>query len=125
MKSKEEFKIFVGKYPSFASHVLKGKTSWQKLFELYNLYDEDASVWDEYKSEVAERTAEKVASSVSFASIVNSLKGINLDSFQSNLSNIQKAVSFLEEFTRKDPKKEESKKSSVKEPGNIDRFYTD
>ena len=120
MKGKEEFKIFVNKNPSFAYHVKEGKTSWQKLYELYTLYDEDANVWNEYKKE---EVVEKATSSLSIAGIVNTLKGINLDSFQNNLTSIQKAVSFLEEFTRKEDKKD-TKKSKPKNE-NIDRFYSD
>ncbi len=121
MKDKEEFKIFINKNPSFATYVKSGKTSWQKLYELYTLYDEDSKVWDEYKKE---EVVEKAASSLSLASIINSLKGINLDSFQNNLSSIQKAVGFLEEFTRKEDKKDSTTKSKLKDE-NIDRFYSD
>lgn len=121
MKGKEEFKIFVSKNPSFAKYVKEGKTSWQKLYELYILYDEDSKVWDEYKKE--EEEVKKSTSSLSLAGIINSLKGINLDSFQNNLSSIQKAVGFLEEFTRKEDKKESSKPKPKNE--NLDRFYSD
>ncbi len=121
LKSKEEFKIFVSKYPSFASHVKEGKTSWQKLFELYNLYDEKSNIWDEYKKDIV-RSAP--ATSLSLSSILNSLKGINLDSFQNNLTSIQKAVSLMEEFTRKEDKKD-GQKSKPKDNENIDRFYSD
>lgn len=121
MKSKEEFKEFIKKNPSFATSVKDGLTSWQELFELFSLYDEDSSVWDKYK--VKEEVVEEATSSLSLASIIESLKGINLDSFQSNLESIGKAVSFLEELTKKDEKKETSKKNPKDE--NIDRFYSD
>lgn len=121
MKGKEEFKIFVNKNPSFANHVKNGKTSWQKLFELYTLYDEDSKVWEEFKKE---ELVKDTASSLSLGTIINSLKGINLDSFQNNLSSIQKAVGFLEEFTRKDEKKDSKKKNKPKNE-NLDRFYSD
>ena len=121
MKSKEEFKEFIKKNPSFADSVKSGLTSWQELFELYSLYDENSNVWDKYKRK--EEVVEDVASSLSLASIINSLKGINLDSFQNNLESIQKAVSFLEELTKKDEKKEKNNKTFKDE--NIDRFYSD
>ncbi len=120
MKSKEEFKEFIKKNPSFANSVKEGLTSWQELFELYSLYDEDSNVWDKYK---IKEEVKDVASSLSLASIIDALKGINLDSFQNNLESIQKAVSFLEEFTKKDDKKSETSKAYKDE--NIDRFYSD
>ena len=119
MKTKEEFKNFVNKNPTFANAVKRGDTSWQELFELYSLYDEDSNIWKKYKRE---EVIEGITSSLSLASIIETLKGINLDSFQNNLESIQKAVSFLEEITKKDDK-EETKKSPKDE--NIDRFYSD
>ncbi len=121
MKTKEEFKEFIKKNPAFVDSVKSGLTSWQELFELYSLYDEDSSVWDKYR--IKEEVVKDTASSLSLASIIETLKGINLDSFQNNLESIQKAVSFLEEFTKKDDKKEEVKKNYKDE--NIDRFYSD
>ena len=121
MKSKEEFKEFVKKNPSFVDSVKSGSTSWQELFELYSLYDEDSNVWDKYKTK--EEVIEGVASSLSLSSIINSLKGINLDNFQKDLENIGKAVSFLEELTKKDEVKDVA---SIKpKDENIDRFYSD
>ena len=121
MKTKEEFKEFIKKNPSFASSVKDGVTSWQELFELYSLYDEDSNVWDKYK--IKEEAVKDTVSSLSLSSIIETLKGINLDSFQNNLESIQKAVSFLEEFTKKDDKKEEKNKNYKDE--DIDRFYSD
>ena len=119
MKTKEEFKNFVSRNPSFANAVKDGTTSWQELFELYSLYDEDSKVWNKYKKE---EVINNVASSLSLASIIETLKGINLDSFQNNLESIQKAVSFLEEITKKDDK--DGIKTSSKDE-NIDSFYSD
>ena len=119
MKTKEEFKNFVSRNSSFANAVKDGTTSWQELFELYSLYDEDSKVWDKYKKE---EVIDGIASSLSLSSIIDALKGINLDSFQNNLESIQKAVSFLEEITKKD-EKEEIKTNPKDE--TIDRFYSD
>ncbi len=121
MKTKEEFKEFIKKNPSFVDSVKSGLTSWQELFELYSLYDEDSTIWDKYK--IKEEAVKDTVSSLSLASIIESLKGINLDSFQNNLESIGKAVSLLEEFTKKDDKKSETTKSFKDE--NIDRFYSD
>ena len=120
MKTKEEFKEFVNNNPEFAQSVINGKISWQKLFELFNLYDEDSKVFDKYREKEREEKSNNTISS-----ILNIVKGINLDNFQSNLTNIQKAVSFLEEFTRKDEKSDNKTKENLKDSGNIDSFYRD
>ena len=119
MKTKEDFKNFGNKNPAFANAVKDGTTTWQELFELYSLYDEDSKVWNKYKKE---EVISGIASSLSLSSIIDALKGINLDSFQNNLESIQKAVSFLEEITKKEDKDEI--KTSPKDE-NIDRFYSD
>ena len=43
--SKVEFKEFVRKNPQLISFVEKEETSWQKLYELYDLYGSDNEVW--------------------------------------------------------------------------------
>lgn len=119
MKTKEEFKEFVNKNPEFAKSVIDGNISWQKLFELFTLYDEDSKVFDKYRKGSEEINSSKTT----ISSILGLVKGINLENFQNNLTNIQKAVSFLEEFTRKDDKKETKKE--VKDSGDIESFYRD
>ena len=122
MASKEQFKLFVSKNPNFAKNVSSGKTSWQKLYEIYDLYGEENDIWNEYRN--IENVSEST-SSLSFKSILNSLKGINLDSLQENVSSIQKAVGFLEDLTRENPKKDEKKKKEKKNLEEIERFYSD
>ena len=46
--SKERFKDFARLHPELARSVLSNKVSWQKLYELYDIYGENSSVWNEY-----------------------------------------------------------------------------
>ena len=41
MDKKEEFKLFVRKYPSFATYVKNKSTTWQDLYELWDMYGDD------------------------------------------------------------------------------------
>lgn len=123
MASKEQFKLFVSRNPNFAKNVASGKTSWQKLYELYDLYGEENNIWNEYRN--IENATVEATSGLSLKGILNSLKGINLDSLQENVSSIQKAVGFLEDLTRENPKKEEKKKKDKKDLEEIERFYSD
>ena len=43
--SKENFKHFAKRHLELAEIVLKGKTTWQKLYELYDIYGEESDVW--------------------------------------------------------------------------------
>ena len=48
--SKESFKSFIKDRPELANSVLKGKSTWQSLYELYDIYGEDSTVWNQFNS---------------------------------------------------------------------------
>ena len=52
--SKDTFKTFAKSHPELAKNVMSGKTSWQKLYELYDIYGENSNVWDTYFSKPIE-----------------------------------------------------------------------
>ena len=54
---KENFKSFVKKNPKLVKYVKNGESSWQKFYEIYDLYGESDEAWREYKSE--ERKSEE------------------------------------------------------------------
>ena len=61
MNKKDEFKNFVKKNPSLIKHVKDGSMSWQKYYEIYDMYGEDENVWKDYI------TKEKVVEAASTA----------------------------------------------------------
>ncbi|MEG0798864.1 MAG: spore coat protein YlbD [Bacilli bacterium] len=117
MSKLDEFKTFIKSNPKFAKNILDKKYTYQQLYETYDMYGENSEVWA--------LLGETSETSFNMKNIINSLKGINPDNLQSNLSTVQKAVSLLEDLTglRNDSKKEkESKSTKFKD---IDRFYSD
>ena len=48
--SKDAFKSFARSHTELANYVMSGKTNWQKLYELYEIYGENSSIWDDYLS---------------------------------------------------------------------------
>ena len=114
MSKIDNFKNFISNHTEFVDYVKNNRVSWQTLFELYDLYGEDESVWSKYLSN------NTIKDNVNIKGILNTLKNINLDSLEENISSIQKAVSLIEEFT----KKEESDTIKPKED-NIDNLYGD
>lgn len=116
MSKIEDFKKFAINHPELSEYVRKnGDVSWQKLYELYDIYGEKEEVWNKYLSVNNE-------SGFSIKNIVNSLKKINLDSLEENISSIQKAAAFIEEFTKPSEKNEKVK---PKNEEDIERFYND
>ena len=45
---KEEFKVFVRTKPELVSYVSSGEMTWQKFYEIWNLYGNDEKVWEKY-----------------------------------------------------------------------------
>ncbi len=115
MSKKDEFKKFILNKPELIDYVQSNKTTWQKLFELYDLYGEDNSVWDKYK------VSKVLPSELDLKGIISTLKNINLDSLEENISSIQKVVGLVEEFTKKEEVKTEVKPKEEK----IEEIYGD
>ena len=119
MSKIEDFKDFVRNKPELASLVSSNKTTWQKLFETFDLYGEENSVWEELVKKEENR-------SFNIKGILNSLNNIDTESFQNNINSIQKAIGFLEEIT-KDTKKDKKEKKVKKADSykTFDKFYSD
>lgn len=115
MDKKEEFKGFVKENPRLIQFVKNGDMTWQKFYEMYDIYGKEHTVWDEY---LKTRTAEKVATgasaaagaagAVGIADILNFVKQIDLDSIQNSVSSVQRVLGVLQDFggNTKETKKE-------------------
>ena len=97
--SKESFKSFIKDRPELANSVLKGKSSWQSLYELYDIYGEDSTVWNQFNSTNQLETTTKTGN---FQDIVNIFKNMDLETLQRGVNGLEKAVSLLSDLTSKD-----------------------
>ena len=79
------FKQFARSHPELATNVMNNKTSWQKLYELFEMYGENSSVWDKYF--VRKATTGEVTSS--FSDLFNMIKNVDLESVQKGVNNLQ------------------------------------
>ena len=93
MSNKDKFKNFVFNHPEFIDMVNQNKTTWQKLYELYDLYGENNDIWNRYKDT-------SITSNIDIKSLFNTLKNIDLDNLEQSISSIQKAVGLVSEFTK-------------------------
>ena len=87
--SKESFKIFARNHPELVSHVMSGDVTWQKLYELFDIYGDDNEIWDKYISN-------NIGKYSSFKDVFNSIKRIDLDSFQKGVDNLQKTIGLIQ-----------------------------
>lgn len=97
MASKDDFKLFASKHPELVRHIKNGNTTWQKLYEIYDIYGEQESVWEEYLE------TEKVTrpNDYNFKNFTDKLKSIDFNSIQEHINTAQKALGIVQELTSK------------------------
>lgn len=103
MEKLDKFKIFVKDNPVLLKYIKNNEMTWQKFYEIYDMYGDDKSAWGDYIKE--EKEIEKVAASALSGASVGELfkffKGVNLDSVQEGIQSIQRVVGMLGELTNK------------------------
>ena len=87
--SKEEFKKFAKLHPELANPVRKGTTSWQKLYELYDIYGETSDIWNEYFEQTSKDT---------FKDLFKTFKNLDIETVKKGVTNIQKTINLLQEL---------------------------
>lgn len=91
----EEFKNFVKKNPNLINYVKENKMSWQSFYELYDIYGEDNSIWNNYlKKEESRKETNNTQKSnnISLGSVMDMVKNIDPNKLQDNLTSLQKAI---------------------------------
>lgn len=97
--SKETFKSFARLHPELGSYVVSNNVSWQQLYELYEIYGENSSVWNEYLKRETTKLATKASLTDNpFNDIVSTIKKIDLDSVQKGVNNLQKTIGLLQDI---------------------------
>jgi hypothetical protein len=103
MGNLDTFKAFVKKNPKLINYVKNGEMTWQKFYEIFDLYGEDANAWKDYLTpQVAATTAALAAGGIGINDVFNWLKNVDLDSVQTGIGNIQRVVGVLQDFSTKD-----------------------
>ena len=92
---KEEFKKFVSSHPKLVNVVANKKHTWQDLFEVYDLYGEDESLWDKYLNN-SSITDNNISSLNELSKI---FKNINIDNVRKYIDTAEKAIGVIEELT--------------------------
>lgn len=112
MNKKEEFREFAKNNSNLASYVKDGSMTWQKFYELYDIYGDDENVWKEYQTK----------NDKSSVSIQNIVKNLDVDKIESHLQNASKALDLIAELTKKEPA---SNIASNVNPRPITNFFKD
>ena len=93
--SKELFKDFARKHKELPVNVLQGNTTWQKLYELYDIYGEDSSIWSDY---FTSNVTSEEKTPTTFKEFFNTFKNMDMDSVQKGVTNLQKTIGLLQDL---------------------------
>ena len=88
--SKETFKEFVKNNPRLVKFVNNNEMTWQKFYEMYDLYGENSSVWDKY---IKQATA-----TVTSFDILNWIKNVDVDTIQENINSVKRVIGVLQDL---------------------------
>lgn len=121
MDKKEEFKSFARLHPELIDYVKNNKdTSWQKLYEIYDIYGDDIKVWNPYFK--TNTNSSNTSSTFDFKSI---MKNIDADTLQEHIKSAQKALGFIEELTNKGASNINSIPKGPTKPRPINKLFGD
>lgn len=86
--SKEQFKEFVQKNPHLADYVENNTMTWQKFYELYDVYGENKEIWQKYLNK-------------NNRNINNFFDKVDPDAIQKHIESAQKALDIFSEIANK------------------------
>ena len=89
--SKENFKTFAKSHPELVNYIKSGDMTWQKFYEIYDIYGDDNNAWSPYLKN-------NKTNINNFSDILNN---INTDSIQKHINTAQKAIGVVQELAGK------------------------
>jgi uncharacterized membrane protein len=92
--------------------------TWQKFYELWDLYGPSHDEWGKYATAAIKSTAK--ADAFGLGELFGMLKKVDLEKVRTNISGIQKAIGLVQDMTTKSTS---SDRTDTKEPYNPRPMY--
>jgi len=118
--SKETFKVFVKNNPNLVNYVKNNEMTWQKFYEMYDLYGESSEIWDKYLKNNSDRSSSNNLMD-NFKGILDLFKGVDLKTVQKTLNGLDKAIGTFRDFSGNNS----GENTNVYETRPSDRYYED
>ena len=109
---KDEFKEFVKSNPKLIKYVKNNEMTWQKFYEMYDLYGNEDSVWRDYigesnkinnnEEQIIKQTTKTGIAGLTLSEVVNWFKNVDLDGLQEGIGNVQRVLGVVQDFSKKD-----------------------
>ena len=94
----DDFKAFVKTIPAIREEVVKGRYTWQQLYEFYVLYGEDDKMLEPYKHNRTDLTG-----------LLDILKNVDLDALSKSFEGLQKILDLVGTFVVKEQPKSQNR----------------
>ena len=120
MSKKDDFRLFVQSKPHLASYVENGSMTWQKFYEMYDLYGESNSIWDKYTD---------IRNINSIGKLTDIVKNVDMESIKTHINTAQKALGIVQDLTTKNANDALHTISNLKKgpttPRPLNKFFED
>lgn len=98
--------MFVRSNPRLLDYVKTNQMTWQKFYEMYDMYGENHSIWNDYLNiPISTATAASIKSpattigDTSLKEIFNMVKQMDLETVRKGVDGLQKAVGLVQDLT--------------------------
>lgn len=119
MDKKILFKEFAKKHPSLNEYVANGSMTWQKFYEMYDIYGENSDIWQKYfKSNDR---------SFDFNKIKDVINNMDVDNISKHLDSAKKTLGFITSLAENKVTEASNNipKPKPNKPNDITNFYGD
>ena len=96
MDKMEEFKKFAASKPFLKKKVENKETTWQELYERYDIYGENDDIFKENDKDNKRKNGD------SFSTFMDMINSIDIDKITEGLNGMKKVLSILSEVTNKE-----------------------
>lgn len=100
MDKLDKFKEFIKDKEFLIDKVNNKETTWQNLYEIYDLYGEDATIFKQNQPKEDNQTQLNNDNRVN--SLLKAFEGVDVNKINENLEGVRKVLAVLSEFSKKD-----------------------